>query len=236
MGGRVSRHGRKVPDTCWSWLGARVRGHPALGCWQSARGGVWPTVRAGGWGRHPQPAGEAGWAELARSGRRFRESGGLGGGRRGRGHAPQLAGLGLLRAAGVVQRTCTSRAGPVVSGKWRGERGGRQRMSGLGLPRWCCRDLGRSRCPGRAGAPVGGGPRVSTQPCRGRGEGGVQMPGHRQRGGGSQKSGWGRLGRLGEPPGSCPAGRRHLLGLCSWGCLWGMPAPSCSAVEGPAPQ
>lgn len=22
-------------------------GHPALGCWQSARGGVWPTVRAG---------------------------------------------------------------------------------------------------------------------------------------------------------------------------------------------
>lgn len=117
-----------------------------------------------------------------------------------------------------------------------GERGGCQRMAGLGLPRWCCRDSGRSWRPGRAGAPVGGGPRVSTQPCRGRGEGGVQMPGHRQRGGGSQKSGWGRLGRLGEPPGSCPAGRRHLRGLCSWGCLWGMPAPSCSAVEGPAPQ
>lgn len=45
---------------------------------------------------------------------------------------------------------------------------------------------------------MGGRPRVSTQPCRGRGEGGVRMLGQRQRGGGTQKSGWGRLG---EPPG-----------------------------------
>lgn len=81
------------------------------------------------------------------------------------------------------------------------------------------------------GAPVGGGPRVSTQPCRGRGEGGVQMPGQRQRKGGSQKSGWGRLGK---PPGDLPCGPADASLGCSLGLpggWWGVPASSSSAVE-----
>ena len=115
-----------------------MRGHPALGCWQSACARVWPTVRAGGWARHPQPVGEAGgqsWRVQVGDFASVAASEGEGGGR---GHAPQLAGHGLLRAAGVVQRTCTSRAGPVVSGKWRGEPGGGQRMAGPGLPKCYC--------------------------------------------------------------------------------------------------
>lgn len=100
------------------------------------------------------------------------------------------------------------------------------------------------------GAPVGGGPRVSTQPCRGRGEGGVQMPGQRQRKGGSQKSGWGRLGK---PPGDLPCGPADASLGCSLGlpgggggcqppppqlwrqdrCAW---CPLASSAEGPARQ
>lgn len=188
-----------------------MRGHPTLGCWQSARGGVWPPVRAGRWGWHPQPTGEAGGAELARSDRRFGESGGLGGEGGGQGRAPQLAGHGLLRRLVCSRGPAHCVLALVVSGEWREERGGGQRTAGgaaetqgeAGAWERAGTPVGPVSAPSRAGATgrVGCG-------CGARGREGEEV---RNRG----RGGWGSL------RGTCPAGRQTPPWAVPWGCLRG---------------
>lgn len=203
-----------------------------MGCWQCV---CWGLAHGEAWGLGPAPAARGGsrWAELARSGRRFRKSGGLGGGRRG---ARSCATAGRPRSAEGswcgpedLHFACwPGCAWRVAGGARRRSENGRARPAQVLLLR-----LGEAGTPEEQKPLWAAGPVSAPSPA-----GAVERVGCRCRARGREgKEVRNRVGQAGGASGgpALQAGR-HLRGLCSWGCLGGMPAPSCSAMEGPAPQ
>lgn len=178
-----------------------------------------------GWGLGPAPTARGGswWAELARSGRRFRERGRLGGGRRG-------------------ARSCTTAGRPrSAEGSWCGPAdlhfacwpgcewqvaGGARRRSENGRARPAQVLLLRLReklAPRKSGSPCGRWAPCQHPALQGPWRGWGAGAGPEAERGRKSEIGVAEAGRASRGP--ALQASRHLLGLCSWGCLGGCQPP-----------
>lgn len=171
-----------------------------MGCWQCV---CWGLAHGEAWGLGPAPAARGGsrWAELARSGRRFRKSGGLGGGRRG---ARSCATAGRPRSAEGswcgpedLHFACwPGCAWRVAGGARRRSENGRARPAQVLLLR-----LREKLAPRKSGSPCGRRAPCQHPALQGPWRGWGADAGPEAERGRKSEIGWGRLG---EPPGDLP--------------------------------